>query len=101
MSRPRNFWYPYVVKMIKRYPKKLQADGTMQAAIAEIAIRKALSETLKMRDGEERVRVVEMVYIKQTHTMEAAASQIPVSERTAQRWSQVFIYLCAKHMGMR
>ena len=101
MSRPTAYWYGYVEKVLSRYPKQLREDATPQAAIAELAIKTAIDQTLKEYwDGKSRVDLISMVYIKKTHTLTGAAGKLYISERTAKRWKKKFILLVAKNMGL-
>ena len=64
------------------------------------AIEKA-REDMKLRsDGNEILRLVSMVFFKQTHTMTGAAIETHVSLSTAQRRVGQFIARVAEHKGL-
>ena len=63
------------------------------------AIEKAVKTTRRGPDGKLRVRVVEMVYFRGTHTIEGAAQQVHVSYTTAWRWTDSFVRLVGKYLG--
>lgn len=64
------------------------------------AVRAALEETGRMRDGQQRIRMIERVYFKRSHTLYGAALEVPVSERTAKRWNAGFIKLVAEKLDL-
>lgn len=90
MSKPRYGWWGYAKHMTRRYPDRVNENE--RAAVAA-----ALAETERMRDGQERRRVIEMVLMKGTHNLPGAALQIPVSERTAQRWHGDFLHAVGRN----
>lgn len=75
--------------MIRRYPEKTTEDETR-------AVATAISDTEILLDGADRMRVISMVFIKKTHTLQGAALNVPCSYETAKRWTQQFIRLVAK-----
>lgn len=100
MSRPRYRWWGYVKAMIRAYPaltvKSCQGIETRECA----AVCRAKEATYTLPDGTDRLRLVDMVFFRQTHTLEGAAQEIPCSPRTAQRWHQDFIRQVAKEFGL-
>lgn len=64
------------------------------------AIERARSTTRQGPDGKIRLKVVELVYFRGTHTIEGAAMQVHVSYNTAWRWTDSFIRLTAKYLGL-
>lgn len=64
------------------------------------AVRAALEETGRMRDGQQRIRLIERVYFRRSHTLYGAAQEVPVSERTAKRWNAGFIKLVAEKLDL-
>ncbi len=98
MSNPKYFWNGYVQKCIRRYPNKLD-DSTFQGRITKEAIAKAIDELTNEDGGNEKIALVNLVYIANTHTLGGASMVLGISERTATRWSQEFVYKVAKNMG--
>ena len=90
MSRPRKDWWGYVKGMVRRYPERTNANERE-------AVVKALEQTKSMPDGEQRLAIIEMMYIEKTHTLAGAALRIPCSERTARRWHSQFIWAVANN----
>lgn len=64
------------------------------------AVTDAISYTLKRHDGAERLRLIEMVFWRKTHTLTGAAQKCHVSEWTARKWHQEFIRAVAKAYGL-
>lgn len=75
--------------MIRRYPDKTTEEETKAVSIA-------VSDTEMLLDGSDRMRVIQMVFFKKTHTLQGAALNVPCSYETAKRWTQQFIRLVAK-----
>lgn len=99
MSRPKHYWYGHIKRTISRYPNGLN-DGSVQSCIAKGAIEKALDDTYtRYPDGELRVKLIESVCFKKTHTVDGAADMLFISKRTAVRWMHSFIYSVARKMG--
>ena len=61
------------------------------------AVRMAIDETEALQNGRERLRLIDLVFWKQTHTMIGACSACHVSERTGQQWHADFIHAVARH----
>lgn len=89
MSKPRYGWWSYVKDMIRRYPGRTSTDETR-------AIESAIAETESLVGGRERMQVIQMVFIKKTHTLQGAALNVPCSYETAKGWTQQFIRAVAK-----
>lgn len=63
------------------------------------AVERAIGSTRRGPDGKIRVKVVELVYLRGTHTIEGAAQIVHVSYKTAWRWTDNFIRLVGKNLG--
>lgn len=86
--------------MIRAYPtlEEKLCQGT--EGREREAVCKAKEATCALADGKDRLRLVEMVFFKQTHTLDGAAQEIPCSLRTARRWHRDFIRQVAKEFGL-
>lgn len=60
----------------------------------------AISMTKRLKDGEERLRLIEMVFWRKTHTLQGAAIACHVSYGTAKRWHNKFIEATARCYGL-
>lgn len=85
------------------------SDPTARAALRQLpeinqremaAVRQAIVDTSQLPHGEERIRLVHMVFWSRTHTVWGAAAALQVSERTAQAWHGDFIRAVAKNFGL-
>ena len=65
-----------------------------------LAVQRSIDQTLELDNGQDRLRVVDLVFFKQTHTLEGAALMVPCGYETAKRWIQQFIKLVAKNFGL-
>ena len=91
MSRPRYGWKGYAKDMIRAYQVGQANENEFEA------VKSAIYETEKMPEGRSRIKVVELVLMKKTHTLAGAASTIPCGKRTAERWQSDFISKVGKN----
>lgn len=86
-----------------------KSDPTANAALRELpdinrremeAVRKAIEETRKMDTGEERLRMVRLVFWEKRYSLEGASQNIGISNITARRWNGTFIKMVAKEFGL-
>lgn len=90
MSKPRYGWWGYVKDMIRRYPDQCNDNERS-------AVRAAIEQTERTSNGANRLKVIDMVFWKQTHTLEGAALQIPCHYETARHWHTDFIKAVAQN----
>lgn len=60
----------------------------------------AMTYQLHPADAEERLLIVDLVYWKQTHTIEGAAMRVPCHRNTACAWQAEFIHLVADQLEL-
>lgn len=97
MSRPKYEYYGEVKKRIRGYTKDRPIVTIMQG-IYDTAIARAMEDTLRMPDGEERIKVVEYVLIKGGSYIEASF-RYHYSDSTVTRWVSQFVNLVALYSG--
>lgn len=97
MSRPHYGWWGYVKDIIRRYPSMRGKPLTGVALREYEAVQTAIEQTERMSNGHNRLKVVELVFWKQTHYISGAALQIPCSEKTAKRYHADFIKAVAQN----
>lgn len=95
MSKPRYGWWPYAKWMIRSYK-----GGGLMTNDERAAVEAAVKETEQLADGGERLRLIDLVLWKRTHTLQGAALACYVSERTAQEWHRQFIRLVGQKRGL-
>ena len=100
MSKPRYSWWGYVKAIIRRYDPDREQELHGVALLENNAVRKAVSETRSMQDGEERLKFIRLVFWDKTHTLEGAAMAVNCSDRTARRWHTDFIKCVARNYGL-
>lgn len=100
MSRPRYKWYPIVRQIIEYSLDERNVPISPLELCVYNAVNAALERTYKMEDGRDRIALISMVYHKRTHTVAGAGMKLHVSERTAQRWSNAFVYAVAEEMQL-
>jgi hypothetical protein len=117
MSRTREYWWSYVKGMIRNYPAlKVQYQINFQEANnfvsveqkrlpkvkqkEYLAVTAAIEDTLKFKDGAERMKVIQYVFWNSNYTLTGAALRAHCSERTAQEWHRIFIRTVAKNYGL-
>lgn len=70
-------------------------DGAVRAAVC-----RAIAQTRLLIDGEAREKMIELVYIKQSHTPFGAALELFQSERTGAYWNVDFLQMVGSEMGL-
>lgn len=64
------------------------------------AVTKALNAANQLPDGEERLRMVDLIFWRQSHTLEGVALDLHYSWRTVAQWHREFIRDVAKQYGL-
>ncbi len=78
---------------------KIAGESSLQAYISMKAMRDAEAETLKLPNGELRMKAVRDVLIKKTKTYEGVALEVNYNWRTVQNWVNKYINLVGKKAG--
>lgn len=99
MSRPKYWWYDYVKKSIMHSVGTGTAPETLQESISDMAVKKVLARTKGQYRGDERLKMIDLVYKKRQHSVPGAAVHLHISEGTARDWNREFVYAVAKEMG--
>lgn len=93
MSKPRYRWWGYAKAMLRAYPGDVTEEERN-------AIESAISETMELTDGKDRIKVIDLVFFKGTHKLAGAAMQVPCSIDTAQKYHADFIRLLGEKRGL-
>lgn len=100
MSKPRYRWWGYIKSIIRNYPA-LEGRYCQGTSLKErMAVQRSIEQTERMENGKERLQVVDLVFFKQTHTLEGAAMMVPCHYETARHWHSDFIKLVAPNFGL-
>lgn len=100
MSKPRYGWWGYVKWIIRQAPRRDGVALEGKAAEEQAAVNRAISQIKNKPDANARLMLIDLVFFKQTHTLDGAAQAVSCSERTARRWSSDFIVMVAKERGL-
>lgn len=102
MSKLSYTWWPYVRNMVRAYPKRERCDTLLRVPRAEQdAVKTAIEKTRQRPDGEHRVKLIELVYMRRGRTtMQQAAMKVPTSYGTARRWNYDFFLDVAEAFGI-
>lgn len=92
-------WWSYVKNLLMQYGWALQGKRNMITDDQIQAICRAIDGTMALPNGEDIMRVVDLVLIKKSHTVAGAAMCAYVSEDTAKRWHSNFIRAVARELG--
>lgn len=98
MSKPRNWWYGEVKKWVMRYPKLKDEKSDMAKKFVK-AIESTLEETKKLEASEYRLKAIDMVFFRNTHTIDGVAEKIHYSPSQIQRWLNKFINEVGRKAG--
>ncbi len=113
MSKPRYDWWSYVKSIVKKYPALCVqfahvGDIDEDTPIEELggvllreyeAVRRAINATRRLPDGEDRLKVVELVHWH-GHTLTAAADTVGHPLLVVKRWAKDFVYFTAEAYGL-
>lgn len=64
------------------------------------AVKKAVAETERLQTGNDRMRLVQLVFWKQSHTLQGAAMMVNISYDTAVHYHGYFIMLVAYYKDL-
>lgn len=65
------------------------------------AVKASVQETSRLPDGEERVRLISLVFWRQSHTLQGAALELHMSYESAKRKQRAFIELVGEHLNLK
>lgn len=65
------------------------------------AVEAAIRETKQLPDGETRLKIIEMVFWRRSHTLQGAAMQVHMSYASAKRRHNDFICLVAEKLSLK
>lgn len=97
MSRPSNDYYGYIMMRIKKYPG-IKKEDSIVSMMQWNAIEKELKKLDNKKD-KDKLRAVQMVLIKKTHTIEGAAQVLNYSYYSVRNWIQDFVNAVGRGSG--
>ena len=91
----------YVKECIREYGIHLKTPHKSRLLpYQEQAVRNAFEYTETLLNGTERLKMIDMVLIKQTHNINGAAMALHFSESTCYNWHKEFIDCVAEYLGL-
>ena len=101
MGKTKHKWWGYVKAVIRDYPEHCENIARPQLEKRESdAVARAIEATLLLRNGAERMELLDMVFFQKSYSLEGAAAARFVSYETAKRWHGDFITMVAAEMGL-
>lgn len=64
------------------------------------AVSDAIEQTKHLKDGTERLKLIDLVFFKKTHSLQGACMQCFVSEMTGRRWHTAFIKQVCENLDL-
>ncbi len=93
----------YLREILHNYPEilaKPQTDWSRNESRRVHIVQQTLDYIERMPDGRSRHKLIDLVYFRNRYTLSGAALQIPIGERTAQRWNAQLMELMAEQMDL-
>lgn len=94
-------WWGYAKRVAREYGnfQKNPEESCIRQFESE-AVQRAIEKTKLLRDGEERLKLIDLVFWKQSYTLSGASYQCNISYETAVKWHGDFIRLVGVEMGL-
>lgn len=91
----------YVKDLIREYEvqKKMPHKSRLKP-FQEQAIKQAIEYTETLCDGDERLKMIDLVFWSKSHTLSGAAIKGNISYETAVNWHRDFIKTVGKNLGI-
>lgn len=99
--KTNNLWWGYAKRVAREYGnfQKNPEESCLRRFEYE-AVQRAIEKTKLLRNGEEQLKLIDLVFFKQSHSLQGACMQCFVSEMTGRRWHTAFIRLVGIEMGL-
>lgn len=94
MPKIQYLGWNYAKNIIREYGKSGLRDKE------RAAVEKTIEETKALSDGMERLRLINLVFWKQSRTLDGACMACCISERTGRRWHTDFIRRVCKNLDL-
>lgn len=98
MSQPKSFWYIVAVKVIQNYNVIKNSEVKHEKQWAD-AIEKALVTAGNKDNGKYRLKAIDMVLIRRTHTESGAGGVLHYSQRSIKYFINEFVNDVIKNVG--
>lgn len=99
--RQRYIGWGYAKGLIREYGVHIKSPHKSRLKpYQERAIQQAVEHTKTLVDGAERLKLIDLVFWKQTHSLQGACLVCYVSERTGRQWHTDFIRLVCVNLDL-
>ena len=89
-SRHRG-WWGYMKFIVRKYGFLHDTETRGMEKREMEAVDRAIEATMRLRDGRNRIELIELIFWRRSHNLAGAALKLGVSDRTALRWHGEFI----------
>lgn len=96
MGKTKYIGWSYAKAIIREFGA---ADSRLRPKEQE-AVSKAIRDTQRLVDGQERLKLINLVFWKQTRTLDGACLACFVSERTGRQWHTDFIRQVCENLDL-
>ncbi len=94
-------WWGYAKRVVREYGFfQKNPDESYIRQFERESVQRAIEKTKLLRNGEERLKLIDLVFWKQSHTLMGASYQCNISYETAVKWHGDFIRLVGIEMGL-
>jgi hypothetical protein len=97
--KPKQPWIGYVKHIVAEYPR-LKGVDTPGAKRKRDAVEFAIAAVSGKPNAALRMKLLEIVFWRKTHTIGGAAMQIPCHVNTARIWQSDFLRLVAEYLNL-
>ena len=99
--RTNILWWGYAKRVAREYGYfQKNPDESYIRQFESEAVQRAIEKTKLLRDGEERLKLIDLVFFKQSHSLQGASIKCFISYETAVNWHGDFIRLVGVEMGL-
>lgn len=89
----------YILNVIRMYPKLKTIDTPSKKQVFwKSAVESAILETEKLPDGLERLKIIDLLFWRRTHTMDGVAIHLHLSYETVRRRRRSFLRMVEKKL---
>lgn len=93
--------WDYVKAVLREYGEYKQNPEKCRLKPFQIkAVEKTLAEVEKMSNGEARLKMIELVFWEQSHTLQGAALKLYYSYDYVARWHKTVIEVLGRNLGI-
>lgn len=100
MNKHNYPWWSYIKAIVWAYPGRQGKELSGVTRREQEAVQAAIDATESAENGAARLKLIRLVHLERTHTLDGAALFVPCSERTAHRWQRSFFEEVARNRGL-